>query len=81
MKTAVSMPDPLFQAAERLARRLGMSRSEVFQRAVAAFVQAHREANVTEALDRVYGADEGNDRLDEVLERLQLASLPEENWQ
>ena len=80
MKTAISIPDPLFEQAERLARRMGMSRSEVFQRAVAAFVRAHRDANVTEALNRVYGADGGNGRLDAVLERLQVASLPEETW-
>ena len=81
MKTAISIPDPLFQEAERLARRMGMSGNEVFQRAVAAFVQAHREANITDALNRVHGADEGNGRLDAVLEQLQFASSPEENWQ
>lgn len=80
MKTAISIPDPLFQQAERLARRMGMSRSEVFQRAVAAFVQAHREANITEALNRVYGADGDTGRLDAVLEQFQSASLPEESW-
>ena len=80
MKTAISIPDPLFKEAERLARRMGMSRSEVFQRAVAAFVQAHHEANITDALNRVYTADERSWPLDAVLERLQFASLPEESW-
>ena len=80
MKTAISIPDPLFQQAERLARRMGMSRSQVFQRAVAAFVQAHRDADITEALNRVYSADDEIGRLDALLAQLQSASLPEENW-
>jgi metal-responsive CopG/Arc/MetJ family transcriptional regulator len=80
MKTAISVPDPLFEAAERLARRMGMTRSELFQRAVAAFVQSHRDANVTEALNRVYAAQPEASTLDEILNRIQFASLPEEVW-
>lgn len=79
MKTAVSLPDSLFEAAERLATRLGISRSEVFQRALAAFVREHRLDGVTEALNAVYpDADDG--RLDPLLDRLQTASLPREKW-
>ncbi|TMQ51295.1 MAG: ribbon-helix-helix protein, CopG family [Candidatus Eisenbacteria bacterium] len=48
MKTAISIPDPLFRAADRLARRLGVSRSQVFQRAVSAYLKAHEDANVTD---------------------------------
>ena len=80
MKTAISIPDPLFQAAERLADRLGVSRSEVFQRAVKAFLQAHKEEGVTEALNQVYGPHKESNRLDPVLEHLQAASLPREEW-
>lgn len=32
MKTAISIPDPIFEAAEGFARRLGMSRSELYAR-------------------------------------------------
>ena len=80
MKTAISLPDALYRAANRLARRLGISRSEVFQRALGAYVSAHEDAGVTEALDAVYpeGGDTG--RLDRVLEGLQAASLPKEDW-
>ena len=38
MKTAVSIPDPIFQAAEDLDKRLGLSRSELFARALKAYV-------------------------------------------
>ena len=55
MKTAISIPDEVFREAELTARRLGMSRSELFAKAVAAFVEIHRGRNITAALDKVYG--------------------------
>jgi metal-responsive CopG/Arc/MetJ family transcriptional regulator len=79
MKTAISIPDPLFHAADQMARRLGVSRSELFQRAVQAFLSEHRETGVTEALNAVYSEKESG-HLDAVLERLQLASLPQDEW-
>ncbi|MEK6716162.1 MAG: ribbon-helix-helix protein, CopG family, partial [candidate division NC10 bacterium] len=36
MKTAISIPDPLFRECEKLARDLGISRSQLFSRALAA---------------------------------------------
>jgi predicted transcriptional regulator len=80
MKTAISIPDPLFAAADQLARRMGLSRSELFQRAVKDFLEVHKEAAVTEALDEVYGEEDAG-RLDAVLEQLEIASLPREEWE
>jgi len=54
MKTAISIPDNVFRAAERLARRLGLSRSELYARAVAEFVAQHRGQDITERLNAVY---------------------------
>ncbi|EIJ36932.1 hypothetical protein Thini_4454 [Thiothrix nivea DSM 5205] len=34
MKTAISIPDPVFQAAELFARHFGISRSELYTKAV-----------------------------------------------
>lgn len=51
MKTAVSIPDPLFAEAERTARRLGWSRSQLYTQAVREFVAAQGEDPVTAALD------------------------------
>lgn len=78
MKTAVSIPDDLFQEAEREARRLGLSRSELYARAVRAWLERNRDSAVTEALDQVYG--DHDSRLDPALGRLQSASLPRESW-
>jgi len=80
MKTAISLPDPLFQAVERLAARMGMSRSQLFQQAVQAFLREHRDEGVTEALNQVYGDQLEKARLDPVLEQLQQASLPRDEW-
>ena len=80
MKTAISIPDPLFKATERLARQLRVSRSEVFQRAVRAFVQDHDDAAVTTALNEVYGPNREGSRLDPVLKRLQATSLQGLDW-
>jgi len=80
MKTAVSMPDDLFRAAERAAKRLGLSRSELYRRAIESFIRDHSEQAVTEALDRVHESQEGPGRLDHLLEQLQDASVPREEW-
>lgn len=78
MKTAVSVPDRVFDAGERVAKRLGISRSELYARAVARFVEEHRSDKVTEALDHVYA--KADSTLDPDLARLQAASLPREDW-
>ena len=80
MKTAISIPDPLFDAAERLARRLGVSRSEFYQRAVHSYIEKHRAEGVTESLDALYETEGVSSRLDPVVENLQGASIAKEDW-
>ena len=78
MKTAVSIPDELFESAEGLARRLGMTRSELYAEALRDYLREHRGEGITERLDEVYGAEESD--LDPVVARLQGRSLPEDEW-
>lgn len=78
MKTAISLPDPVFDEAEELAGRLGMSRSQLYATAVKEFVRSHRSEEVTEALNRVY--DEETSELDPAISALQAASLPDDEW-
>ena len=59
MKTAVSIPDDVFEKAERLARRVRRSRSAVFSAALREYVARHAPEEVTEAMDRVCGAIDG----------------------
>jgi metal-responsive CopG/Arc/MetJ family transcriptional regulator len=55
MKTAVSIPDDVFEGAERLARRTKKSRSRLFSDAVKEYVARHGPEEVTDAMDRVCG--------------------------
>jgi len=59
MKTAVSLPDDVFTSAERLAKRLKISRSQLYGRALGEYVSRHAPDAVTEALDRVCADLEG----------------------
>lgn len=52
MKTAVSIPDDVFQDAERLAQRLQTSRSQLYARAVAEFIARHDDERVTALMDQ-----------------------------
>jgi metal-responsive CopG/Arc/MetJ family transcriptional regulator len=78
MKTAISLPDPLFQAAEELARGLGMSRSELYARALEAFLRGHHKAAITQRLNEVY--KDQRSELDPVLAAIQSASLSRDDW-
>jgi metal-responsive CopG/Arc/MetJ family transcriptional regulator len=63
MRTTVSIPDEVFAEAERRARHLKKSRSEVYSLALAEYVARHAPDRVTEAMDRVaaeVGAESGD---------------------
>jgi len=52
MKTAVSVPDGIFEQAEELARRTGRTRSEIYSTALRVYLAHHQAAPVTAAMDR-----------------------------
>jgi metal-responsive CopG/Arc/MetJ family transcriptional regulator len=62
MKIAVSIPDPLFEEAERVSQRLRIPRSQLYARALQAFVRQHSGEDVTArmnaALERIGGAED-----------------------
>lgn len=78
MKTAVSLPDDLFALAEITAKRLHISRSRLYARAISEFVNRVQSDNVTEQLNRVYGTAPAV--LDPALQNAQLLSIDEESW-
>ena len=53
MKTAISLPDPVFRAAERHARRAKKSRSQLYAEAIAEYLARHAPDEVTSAMNRV----------------------------
>ena len=78
MKTAVSLPDHVFDAADQLAKRLGVSRSELYATAVAEFVAKHRSSEVTDLLNAVHATDEA--RLPNSVRRAQARSVHSKEW-
>jgi metal-responsive CopG/Arc/MetJ family transcriptional regulator len=52
MKTAISLPDPLFEEAEAAAKDLGLSRSKLIQTALEEFLKRRRDEALTEAINR-----------------------------
>jgi predicted transcriptional regulator len=52
MKTAVSIPDEVFEGAERLARRTKKSRSRLFSDALQEYLARHTPEEVTEAMNK-----------------------------
>jgi metal-responsive CopG/Arc/MetJ family transcriptional regulator len=78
MKTAISVPDEIFEAAEELAGELGVSRSQLYARAVAVYVAQHRDEHVTAKLNEIYSEVEA--KVDPVLAELQTRSLGPEEW-
>lgn len=77
VKTAISIPDELFAAGDRLARRLGMSRSELYARALSRYLAGADDAEVTAALDHVYAED--GDQMDPALIEAQRRALGRES--
>lgn len=80
MKTAVSIPDRVFESAEKLAARLGISRSQLYAKALAILVEKHREDLITSRLNEIYGPDREDSSLDRNSALLQGRSLSREKW-
>ena len=78
MKTAISFPDPLFAEANRLAKRLRLSRSKLFAVALEKFLREQQGKDITKRLNEVYARERSD--LDPVLQALQYRSLPREEW-
>jgi len=60
MKTAISLPDALFEEADTAAKELGMSRSRLIQTALEQFLKGRREDAITESINR-YIAEHGSE--------------------
>jgi metal-responsive CopG/Arc/MetJ family transcriptional regulator len=78
MKTAISLPDELFESADALAERMGVSRSELYATAVAEFLAKHKGENVTARLNEVYSDEPSG--LDSDLRSGQARSASSSEW-
>lgn len=77
MKTAVSLPDDLFRQAEFAARRLSVSRSQLYATALAEYLDRQSGAAITERLNEVYETEHA--KVPNVLNRAQMKTL-EDSW-
>lgn len=78
MKTAISLPDSVFAEAEALAKQLGLSRSEIYTKALQAYLRKYNQDLILNTLNQVY--EQESAELDPVLAKMQFMSLPSEDW-
>jgi metal-responsive CopG/Arc/MetJ family transcriptional regulator len=78
MKTAISLPDVVFEQAEALAQQLGVSRSELYTKALQAYLKRYNREQILLKLNQVYGKE--SSELDPVMARMQFMSLPQKDW-
>lgn len=78
MKIAISVPDEVFEAGEHLAKQLGLSRSQLYSDALAAYLSHRGAAAVTSRLNAVYSGQ--SSQVDPLLANAQLEPLANESW-
>ena len=78
MKTAISLPDDLHKSGDALAKRMGLSRSELYARALAEYIAKNRASQVTKRLNAVYAAEDSH--LDPAIAKAQGQVLAHERW-
>jgi metal-responsive CopG/Arc/MetJ family transcriptional regulator len=78
VKTAVSLPDDLYRLAEAAARKLKMSRSELYAAALSEFLARRQASMITERLNEIY--TEEPTKLDSALHSAQLKNLAKDGW-
>ena len=77
IKIDVSVAPPILKVANHLAKKLGLSLTELYTLAITSYVTKYQE-NITETLDRVY-KDEPS-AIESVLANAQTLSLGEKSW-
>jgi metal-responsive CopG/Arc/MetJ family transcriptional regulator len=78
MKVAVSLPNEVFESAERLTRRLGVSRSRLYADALREYIAIHDDESLIERINAV--CDQIDTALETPLRRSQTKILLREDW-
>jgi len=78
MKTAISVPNEIFDLSERLANKLQISRSAVFAMGVQKLGEEIDDQEITRKLNEYYGQTRAE--LDPVIVKMAALSLPKEEW-
>jgi len=78
MKIAISLPDPIFAAAEQLAQQRQIPRSQLYAEALSDYLGLHSATAITTKLNEVYAT--ASSPLDGALAQAQLRALNHEAW-
>lgn len=86
MKTAISIPDPLFSKAERLRKKLKLSRSQLYAQAVAKYlaeqgrpdIRSMTDQQITDALNKSHGRRKA--KVDPALASMQYDAVAGDEW-
>jgi metal-responsive CopG/Arc/MetJ family transcriptional regulator len=78
MKVAISLPDPIFSAAEKLAQQLRVSRSQLYAQAIEEYLAKRQDTLVTERLNALYEVEQAT--VDPALSIAQSAAIGYETW-
>ena len=78
MKTAISLPDKLFKQGESTARKLKVSRSQLYATALKEFLDRQKADAITEKLNEVYSKEPAE--IDPAMYRAQLRAIAKEPW-
>lgn len=78
MKNELAIPSEIWEAAQQLAGKLGLSANELFATALSDFIRRYDEVDITAELDKIYS--DTDSAIDLVLGAMQFTSLPQEKW-
>jgi len=78
METIVTIPSPIYESAEQLAKQIGISRSEFYALALDTYIEMIRRRDIVLALDEIYAHEPS--AIDPTLVQMQAVSLPKESW-
>jgi metal-responsive CopG/Arc/MetJ family transcriptional regulator len=78
MKTAVSIPDPIFETADQLAKELGISRSELYARALEELIRNRKREHITASINATLASLEPESQ--EFLDRASRDSFARNEW-
>ena len=78
MKTAISVPDDVFELSEKLAKKLKVSRSQIFAMGVKKLAEEHDEEDLIANINKV--CEKVDTSVDPVLFKMAMISLPKEEW-
>lgn len=80
MKTAISMPDEVYEQAQRCAKKLGISRSELVTRALRRFLEDEQASAIRASYDDAFGADAGEDDVGKLRRKAARSTLAKVQW-